>query len=40
VDEQASQPNDDTYSTRVEEPEPVEQLQSDDEWLTDDEGED
>lgn len=38
VDEQASKPNEDTYSTRVEAPEPVEQ--SDDEWLADDEGED
>lgn len=38
MDEQASKPNEDTYSTRVEEPEPVEQ--SDDEWLADDEGED
>jgi hypothetical protein len=40
VDEQTSQPNEDTYSTRADEPEPVEQLQADDEWLTDDEGED
>ena len=30
--------NEDIYSTRVDEPEPVEQ--SDDEWLADDEGED
>ena len=30
--------NEDTYSTRVDEPEPDEQ--SDDEWLADDEGED
>jgi hypothetical protein len=37
VDEQVSQPNEDTYSTRVDEPEPVE---SDDEWLDDDAGED
>jgi len=37
VDEQTSQQNEDTYSTRVDEPEPVEQ--SDDEWLADDEGE-
>jgi hypothetical protein len=40
VDEQTSQPNEDTYSTRVDEPEPVEKLQSDDEWLDDDAGED
>jgi hypothetical protein len=38
VDEQAAQQNEDTYSTRVDEPEPVEQ--SDDEWLDDDAGED
>jgi hypothetical protein len=38
VDEQASPPNEDTYSTRVEEPEPVEE--SDDEWLDDDAAED
>ena len=37
MDEQTSQQNEDTYSTRVDEPEPVEQ--SDDEWLADDEGE-
>ena len=38
MDEQASQPSEATSSTRVDEPEPVEQ--SDDEWLADDEGED
>ena len=37
MDEQPSQQNEETYSTR-EEPEPV--VQSDDEWLADDEGED
>ena len=34
VDEQTSQQNEDTYSTRVDEPEPV--VESDDEWLDDD----
>jgi hypothetical protein len=40
VDEQTSQPNEDIHSTRVDEPEPVGRLQSDDEWLDDDAGED
>ena len=34
VDEQTSQQNEDTYSTRVDEPEPV--VESDGEWLDDD----
>jgi hypothetical protein len=36
VDEQVSQPTEDTHSTRVDEPEPVE---SEDEWLDDEAGE-
>jgi hypothetical protein len=37
VDEQVSQPTEDTHSTSVDEPEPVE---SEDEWLDDEAGED
>lgn len=40
MDEQTSQPTEDQYSTRVDEPEPVVEQQSDDERVDDDVGED